>query len=67
MGIEVNEMHRYRRHIAFPLFLILAGTLYLLGDSGVIQAIHFRNLWPLILIAIGLDQIYAWARFGSRQ
>ena len=68
MRIEVNEMsHCHRRHIALPLFLILAGTLFLLGQAHVIPVVHFRNVWPLILIAIGLDQLYAWASSGSRQ
>ncbi len=58
--------HRYRRHIAFPLFLILAGTLFLLGHADIIPAVHFRNVWPLILIAIGLDQIYGWASSRSQ-
>ena len=68
MGIEVNEMcHSHRRHIAFPLFLILAGTLFLLGQAGVVPVVHIYNVWPLILIAIGLDQLYGWASSGSRQ
>ena len=68
MGIEVNEMcHSHRRHIAFPLFLILAGTLILLGRAGVVHVVDLRNIWPVILIAIGLDQLYGWASPGSRQ
>ena len=67
MGIEVNEMcHRHRRHIAIPLFLILTGTLFLLGQAGVVHTVHFGSVWPLMLIALGLDQLYGWTSFRSR-
>ena len=58
--------HCHRRRIAFPLFLIFAGTLFLLGHADIIPTVHLRNVWPLILIAIGLDQIYGWANSRSR-
>jgi hypothetical protein len=68
MGIEVIEMYfRHRRNIALPLFLILAGCLYVAGDNGVIPPVHLQHLWPLLLISLGLDQIYGWASSGWRQ
>lgn len=58
--------HR-RRHIAFPLFLIFWGVLYLMGDAGIVRSIHFHQVWPLMLIALGVDQLYGWSTSGSRQ
>ena len=60
-------MYGRRQRIAFPLFLILAGTLYLLGDSGMVRQVHLHNIWPLFLIALGLEQIYNWSQSGSRR
>jgi hypothetical protein len=60
-------MYCRHRHIAFPLFLILAGTLYIMGDNGIIPPVQLFKLWPLLLISIGLEQIYAWSRSGWRQ
>jgi hypothetical protein len=33
----------------------------------VIPPVQLQNLWPLLLISIGLDHIYGWASSGRRQ
>ena len=54
-------MNHERRHgLAFPILLIAAGFLLLLNTLGILDWnlwILLANLWPIILIAIGLDAI----------
>ncbi len=52
--------HERRRGLVFPILLITAGFLLLLNTLGVLDWSLWRllvNLWPIILIAIGLDAI----------
>jgi hypothetical protein len=58
---------RYRSLI-FPAVLILAGVLALLVDTGAIAAdrlILLVNLWPLVLIVIGVELIIRRAVQGA--
>ena len=55
----------HRRHIALPLFLIMIGVMRLAGEAGVIRSVSLGHMWPLLLIAFGLDQIWAWTRSGE--
>lgn len=52
-------MNTHRRgSLIGPILLIGAGLLFLLSNFGVIDANIWRsllNLWPLLLIAAGLD------------
>ncbi|HKP51401.1 MAG TPA: toast rack family protein [Chloroflexia bacterium] len=53
--------HRHGTPILGPIFLILAGVLFLLNNMGVLPwAIwgQLWRLWPLVLIAIGLDMLF---------
>jgi hypothetical protein len=49
------------------ILLIAVGAILLLDSLGLIQDVGFGELWPLILIALGLSIIYdrlrrAWRR-----
>lgn len=50
------------RHATAGLILILIGVLFLLGNMGLLGWFSFRQLWPLILIAIGLAIIWGRGR-----
>jgi hypothetical protein len=47
--------------IAAPLCLILAGTLLALDRFDIIQVNHIWKLWPVILIAAGMEKLYLWS------
>jgi hypothetical protein len=51
----------YPGQIALPLMLILAGGLFLMGRFDIIQVARFWDLWPVMLIAAGLEELYLWA------
>jgi hypothetical protein len=49
----------YPGQIVVPLMLIVAGALLMITRLDIIQ-----SLWPVTLIAAGLEQLYLWAREG---
>ena len=51
----------YPGQILVPLMLILAGTLLVMGRFDIIQVARFWDLWPVMLIAAGLEELYLWA------
>jgi hypothetical protein len=51
----------YPGQIALPLILILAGTLMVMGRFDIIQVDRYWDLWPVALIAAGLEELYLWA------
>ena len=60
---EVGSPAQQRnRNATAGLILILIGVLFLLGNMGWLWWFNFRQLWPLILIAIGLAIIWGRAR-----
>lgn len=50
---EVAKTHHYRRNI-LGIILIVVGILFLLGSFNLFWWFHWGNLWPLILVAIGV-------------
>ena len=56
-----------RRHLAWPMILIVVGSLSLLRQLGVLS-LSWRELlswWPIILVFIGLDLILGRSRMGA--
>lgn len=56
---------RYRGSLVFPIILIGLGIVFLLSNVGALSGDIWStiiNLWPILLIAIGLDGI--WRRQG---
>lgn len=51
--------------IALPLILILAGALFLMGRIDVVHVGGYWNLWPVTLIAVGLEELYLWSTAGA--
>ncbi|MBS1820221.1 MAG: hypothetical protein JSU08_20000 [Acidobacteria bacterium] len=46
--------------------LMLFGTLILLDRSGLADLVRVLRLWPLVLIAIGVQQLISWSRRNDR-
>lgn len=53
--------------VALPLCLILAGVLLAMDRFGVLQVHHLWSLWPVILIAAGMEKLYLWTITPDRQ
>ena len=53
--------------VAVPLCLILAGALLALDRFGIIQVSHIWSLWPVILIAAGMEKLYLWTITQDRR
>lgn len=51
--------------IALPLILILGGALLAMSRFDIIQIARYRDLWPVALIAAGLEELYLWATSGD--
>ncbi len=55
----------YSGQVALPLILILAGALFLIGHFGIVHIARYWDLWPVALIALGLEELYFWATSGE--
>jgi hypothetical protein len=53
------------REVALPLLLVLTGTLLLMDRLDLIRISHLAQLWPVILIAFGLQELYSWTVSGG--
>ena len=61
MSQSKEATHRRRRSLFGPLLLIALGIVFLLNNVGILRGDGWNTvlqLWPLILIVIGLDSIY---------
>ncbi|KKW20268.1 MAG: hypothetical protein UY64_C0054G0003 [Parcubacteria group bacterium GW2011_GWA1_51_12] len=63
---HLSEQYRKfkRRHLLWPGLLILAGLGLLMENFGVLPALTFAKLWPLLLVVWGLDML--WRRWQER-
>jgi hypothetical protein len=53
--------------VALGIILIIIGAIFLLDSLGVIDDVSFGELWPILLIALGVMIVYdrlrrAWRR-----
>ena len=63
---ENTPHRRHRVSLFFPILLIAIGVVFLLKNMNVLQGDTWSliiNLWPVLLIVIGIDQF--WRREGS--
>jgi len=67
IGIEVQHVRTGYPSIAIPLCLILAGILLALDHFGIIHVSHIWNLWPITLIAAGMEKLYLWTTTPARK
>jgi hypothetical protein len=52
-------------HMILPLILILSGTVLAMSRFDIIHVARYWNLWPVLLIAAGLEELYLWATSGD--
>jgi hypothetical protein len=53
--------------VAIPLCLILGGILLAMNSFGIIQVNHILSLWPVMLIAAGMEKLYLWTITPDRR
>lgn len=53
--------------MVLPLMLLLAGVALMMDRLDIIQVAHIWNLWPVALIAAGLEELYLWAAPGAEK
>ena len=53
--------------VAVPLCLILAGVLLVLNSYGILHVHNIWSLWPVVLIASGMEKLYLWTITPGRQ
>jgi hypothetical protein len=64
--IEVQEMRSITSgQLALPLLLVLSGALLMMDRLDMIRINHLAQLWPIVLIAVGLEQLYLWTVSGD--
>ncbi len=51
--------------MALPLMLLLGGVFLMMDRLDIIQVARFWDLWPVALIAAGLEELYLWATAGA--
>ena len=50
-----------------PLLLVLTGTLLMMDRFDMIRISHLSQLWPVGLIALGMQELYNWTVSGRKQ
>jgi hypothetical protein len=55
----------YPGQMAVPLMLILAGAPLVMSRFDIIHVARYWDLWPVALIAAGLEELYLWATNGD--
>ena len=53
--------------MAFGILLMLVGLILLLDSLDVIEGVGFGELWPLLLIAVGVAIVYERVRRNWRR
>lgn len=51
--------------LVLPFLLILTGALLVMGQLDIIQISRYQQLWPVTIIAAGVEELYRWARSGQ--
>ena len=60
-------MKNFSGSVAVPLCLILGGILLAMDRFGIIHVNNIWNLWPVMLIASGMEKLYLWTITGDRR
>lgn len=53
--------------MAFGILLVLVGLVLLLDSLDIIEGVGFGELWPLLLIAVGVTIVYERIRRSWRR
>lgn len=62
-----REGETARGAVAFGLLLIVIGLLFLIDSLDLIEGVGFEELWPVLLITIGIAIIYDRVRRSWRR
>ncbi|MGD2157491.1 MAG: DUF5668 domain-containing protein [Anaerolineales bacterium] len=65
---ERRKNQKYRGSFVWPILLVAAGIIFLLSNLNIIQGDAwdiFALFWPVIIIAMGLDNLFRDRRFAS--
>src|SRR5687768_13725441 len=54
MESDSNYRHRRGNKALFGVLIVLAGVVVLIKKLGMVPEIHFHDVWPFFLIAIGI-------------
>ena len=66
MGLRRSRMHA-GGGFAVSIFLLLAGTIFLLFNLGVWNSDLLRTWWPLLFILVGAVKLLGRGRYRSRR
>jgi hypothetical protein len=47
--------------LMIPVLLLILSTLSVMSSFGIIQIARVWSLWPVTLIATGLEELFIWA------
>jgi len=47
--------------LMIPVILLFLSAMSLMSSFGIIQFARVWSLWPVTLIATGLEEVYLWA------
>ena len=47
--------------LMIPVILLFLSAMALMSNFGIIQFARVWSLWPVTLIATGLEEVYLWA------
>lgn len=56
----------YPGAIMIPMVLTMLCVMAIMNSFGIIQVARTWSLWPVGLIATGLEELYLWASTKSR-
>jgi len=51
----------YPGQTVVPLLLVLVTALFMMSRFDIIQIAQYWRLWPVSLIAAGMEELYFWA------
>ncbi|HEX4135592.1 MAG TPA: DUF5668 domain-containing protein [Bryobacteraceae bacterium] len=55
----------YPGRMAVPTMVISAGVLLMMSRFDIIHIARYQNLWPVVLIAAGIERLYLWSVSGE--
>ena len=51
----------YPGRLTVPMLVISAGVLLMMSRFDIVHLAPYQNLWPVVLIAAGVERLYLWS------